>query len=366
MGRIHLVGLPHTQFDDVNFSFCAFTAKAVRLARMLRAAGREVVVYWGGDMADVSLLSVEEQQKYFGTWEPNQLPSIEWNGKLPYWQQFHVRALGAINDRLDGDDIIGFIGGSISYELIDRFKQTHTVIEPGVGYEGIHLDTFACYESYAWMHNRYGAYNIGDGRAFDTVIPNAVVPDEWEMSESKGYALFVGRLISRKGPHAAARIANESGLKLLLAGGGVASQEPGRIVATDGTIIEGDVEHVGAVVGDARRKLFAGAEVFICPTLYIGPWEGVHAEAMMSGVGVAAPDYGVFTETLPEVNRYRSLRQALVSVENARATRGEEWRQRAIDICGTEVCTAKYDKWIDQLESLRGGRLGWYDLSPSR
>lgn len=361
MAHIHLIGLPHTQFDDKKFSSCAFTAKAVRMARMLRFAGRDVTVYWGGDSADVSLMSTAQQEAYFGAWDPNKLPVIEWDSRLAYWKQFHNAAIAELDKRLQPDDIIGFIGGSISHELIDLYKRTHTVIEPGVGYEGIHRDTFACYESYAWMHNRYGAYAIGDGRSFDTVIPNAVVPSEWEVGESKGYALFVGRLIARKGPHAAAQIANDSGLKLILAGGGVASKEPGRIVATDGTVIEGDVEHVGAVTGEERRKLFAGAEVFICPTLYIGPWEGVHAEAMMSGVGVAAPDYGVFTETLPEENRYRNLRQALASVERARETRGLAWRERAISICGIDVCTKKYDEWIGRLESLRGGRRGWYD-----
>lgn len=331
------------------------------MARMIRTRGRECTVYWGGDMGDVSCMSREEQVQYFGEWNPNQLPVIEWDSKLEYWQVFHKRVLRELSERLEADDIIGFIGGSISHELMTLFKSSHTICEPGVGYEGIWPDSFACFESYAWMHNRYGAYHIGNGRAFDAVIPNAVDPNEWTTAPSGGYALFVGRLIARKGPHAAAQIANEAGLKLLLAGGGVAKTEPGRIVATDGTIIEGDVEHVGAVTGEARRALFAGAEVFICPTLYIGPWEGVHAEAMMSGVGVAAPDYGVFTETLPADMRYRTFRQAVSAVERARETRGEWWRNHAINLCGIERCADMYDDWFTRLESLRGGRRGWYE-----
>jgi len=361
MAHIHLVGLPHTQFDDVQYSSCAFTAKAVRMARMIRSRGRECTVYWGGSMGDVSCMSNAEQEHYFGAWDPNKLPVIEWDSNLEYWQVFHKRVLKELSDRLGPDDIIGFIGGSISHELMALFKNSHTICEPGVGYEGIWRDSFACYESYAWMHNRYGAYGIGDGRAFDAVIPNAVDPAEWNMAESKGYALFVGRLIARKGPHAAVQIANEAGLKLVMAGGGVASQESGRVVATDGTIVQGDVEHVGAVTGEDRKRLFAEAEVLICPTLYIGPWEGVHAEAMMSGVPVVAPDYGVFTETLPKEFRYRTFRQAVNAVQTARNTRGGMWRHHAIDLCGIEHCADLYEDWFSRLEMLRGGRNGWYD-----
>ena len=327
---------------------------------MLRNAGHDVLVYWGGDRADVSLMPVEEQEQFFGKWNPASLPVIDWKPQNPYWKVFHQRAISEITERVGPTDIIGFIGGCVAQEVIDVFKQTHTVIEPGVGYEGISPDTFACFETYAWMHNRYGACGIGNGRAFDTVIPNAVFPDEWYTSESRGYALFVGRLIQRKGPHVAAEIANAAGLKLLMAGGGVAHKEPGRIIATDGTVIKGDVEHVGPVVGEDRKRLFAEAEVLICPTLYIGPWEGVHAEAMMSGVPVVAPDYGAFTETLPVEYRYRNMSQAVKAVKRGQMTRGSEWRRHAINLCGVDRCERMYDDWIDRLMSLRDGRKGWY------
>lgn len=349
---IHLVGLPHTEFDADKYSSCAFTAKAVRLTDMIRETGREVVVYWGMPMG--------RREEIFGEYSPNALPVIEWDANLHYWVEFHERVIGQIRSTIKPDDIVAVVGGAVSQCVVDAFSTEYTCIEPGVGYEGLCRDTFACFESYAWMHNRYGAMGIGDGRAFDVVIPNAVNPAEWSLSDSGGYALFVGRLIARKGPHVAAQIAKAAGLPLVLAGAGVASLEPGRIVATDGTVVEGDVTHVGAVTGEDRRWLFARAEVLICPTLYIGPWEGVHAEAMMSGVGVVAPDYGVFTETVYEHYRYRTLSQAVDAVFWARETRGLGWRDRAIDLYSTEVCTRKYDAWLDRIESLRDGRNGWY------
>jgi len=347
---IHLVGLPHTVFDAEISSSCAFTAKAVRLADMIKATGREVTVYWG---------SAEERAKYFPNYDPAELPAIGWNDKLPYWVEFNQRCIRQIKETIQPNDIIALVGGPISQVVADVFPN-HTICEPGVGYEGLGTNTFACFESYAWMHNRYGAYGIGDGRFFDTVIPNAVDPAKWSMADSDGYALFVGRLISRKGPDIAGEIARAVGMPLVLAGGGVDHVGPGLVVATDGTQIRGDVTHVGAVSGEDRRWLFAHAEVFICPTRYIGPWEGVHAEAMMSGVPVVAPDYGVFTETLPAGYRYRTLNQAVAAVHAGAQTRGEAWRERAIRKCSTKVCTAMYDSWFDRLESLRDGRNGWY------
>lgn len=352
---IHLVGLPHTELDDVKFSHCAFTAKAARLVKMLQATGRDVAVYWGDNV-----MGEEWQRRNFGTYTADDLPTIVWDWNLPYWREFNQRCMDNIAELIRPGDIVAVVGGSISQCIVDKFCADYTCVEPGVGYEGICQNTFACFESYAWMHNRYGAYRIGDGRAFDAVIPNAVNPDEWEMGESEGYALFCGRLILRKGPHVAAEIANAAGLKLVLAGGGVKSVSPGLVVATDGTEIRGDVTHVGSVQGEDRKQLFAHAEVFICPTLYIGPWEGVHAEAMMSGVGVVAPDYGVFTETLAPTFRYRTLKQAKGALSLARQHRGFNQRAYAISKFSTETCTAMYDEWFDRLESLRDGRNGWY------
>lgn len=359
---IHLVGLPHTQFNAETYSSCAFTAKAVRLAAMLRSVGREVTVYWGGTGSDVSLMSDDEMVHFFGEYSANNLPVVEWDARNDYWVSFNARAISEISKRIKPLDYVAVVGGAISQEVVNFFKPNYTCVEPGVGYEGICFDTFCCFESYAWMHHRYGAYGIGDGRSFDTVIPNAVDPDKWSIMESEGYALFVGRLIARKGPHAAADIATRLGMKLVLAGGGVKEKSPGRIVATDGTVIEGNVEHIGSLVGDQRREVFAKAQLFICPTIYIGPWEGVHAESLMSGVPVIAPDYGVFTETLPKELRYRNLKQALKAADIANRTRGEHWREFAIRSFGIDACAQMYAEWFDRLDTLRDGSNGWYSL----
>ena len=357
---IHLIGLPHTSFDADRFSSCAYTAKAVRTVRMLRSLGRDVEVYWGGDGDGVvSCLAPRRQAHYWGEWRADVLPQVVWDFGRPEWVEFNANMIARVEERIEPGDVVAFV--MACPPVIDHFLPRNVCVEIGVGYEGLGRGTFACFESYTWMHNRYGAHGIGDGRAFDAVIPNVVYPDEWDMGADEGYALFVGRLLQRKGPHVAAQIAERAGLRLLMAGAGVASNVRGRITAVDGTVIEGDhVTHVGAVGGQARRDLFAHAHVLICPTLYIGPWEGVHAEAMMSGVPVVAPDYGVFTETLPERQRYRMIRQAVDAVNDPVWERGQAWRDHATALCGPERCSTLYGEWFDRIDTLANAGPGWY------
>lgn len=314
-------------------------------------------------MSDVSLMSVDEQRHHFGEWDPAVLPVLEWDLHLNYWVSFNSRAISEISKRINPGDLVGVVGGAVSLPVVEHFYRDYTCVEPTVGYGGICPNgmTFCCFESYAWMHDRYGAHGIIDGRSFDAVIPNAVDPDDWSMDESDGYLLSVGRMIARKGHHAAAQIAERMGVPLKLAGAGVAHHAPGLIVTTDGTRIEGDhVEYVGAVIGEERRRLFARAEYFICPTIYIEPWGGVHAEAMMSGLPTVAPDYGAFTDTLPRKHRYRMMHEAINALTNPAHPRGQWWRDYAIDLCGIDKCADMYADWIDRLYSIRDGRGGWY------
>ena len=48
--RLHLVGLPHTEFTD-EFSWCAFTALGFTFSTMMTRQGHEVILY-GGERTD--------------------------------------------------------------------------------------------------------------------------------------------------------------------------------------------------------------------------------------------------------------------------------------------------------------------------
>lgn len=358
---LHLVGLPHTQLDADRYSACAFTAKTARLRLMLDDLAVQTLTYWGAS-GDVPIGTESEQVATFGAWNPARLPVIEWDAQRDYWRTFHGRIVDELDRRLAPGDMIGFVGGAIASDLAARYRDRFVILEPGIGYEGAMPSlAFGCYESYAWMHNRYGALGVADGRHFDTVIPNALFPDDWRLGTDGGYLLFVGRLIARKGPHVAAQIAAAAGLPLLVAGAGAREHEPGRIACEDGTVVEGaGVRYVGSVSGAERRDLFAGATALLAPTAYIGPWEGVAAESLASGVPAITPDFGAFVEYVPERFRFRSMAQALDAVDAAPRYRGQALRSAMLGYAGRERCQRLYGQWLARLATLTDGSGGWY------
>lgn len=358
---IHVAGLPHTSFDAVQFSACAFTAKAVRLSQMFDMMNIEHHVYWGWSPRpqDTSIFSIDGMDRNFGENWQEKLIAIQWNDAVDYWASFNRACIELIHERIKPGDIVAVIGGSVQQSIVDAFRGDYTVIEPGVGYEGICQGTFACFESYAWKHNRYGKYDINDGRAYDVVIPNAIDPTQFEVADSKGYLLFIGRLIKRKGVEVAGLVADKLDMHLIVAGAG-GTRVAGGIQCDDGSLIKANsITYAGVVNPEQRKFLLSRAEAFICPTLYVEPWGGVHIEAMASGVAVAAPDWGVFSETLPEDQRYNLLSEACSAVRVARSRRGQAQRDNVLAKYTLETCAIQYADWIDRLSGLRTGR-DWY------
>jgi glycosyltransferase involved in cell wall biosynthesis len=370
---IHLVGLPHTSFDEDTYSACAFTAKAVRWTRVLERIDQAVTVYWGGGPVKgtsaevVACLSEAERLDWFGEDVATRLPDIVWNAEVPYWSTFLTNAIREVRARIQPGDLVAIWAGSVMQQVVDAFPD-HSVIEPAVGYGGLADGTFACFESYAWMHNRYGALGIDDGRPFDAVIPNFIEPDDFTTGADGGYALFLGRLISRKGPHVAADIAARASVPLVLAGAGFREWEgdDGRMVTEDGTVVQGAtdgaISYAGVVGPTARRELLAHASVLIVPTLYIEPFGTVHVEALASGVPVIASDWGVFTETVEQGvdgYRFRTPAQAAEQVHDAAALRGPALRTRTLDRFSLDAVAPRFDEWLWRVRSVRNGLDGW-------
>jgi glycosyltransferase involved in cell wall biosynthesis len=328
---------------------------------------RPVTAYWGGgpntvNCEVVELLSEEERVKFFGDDVGKRLPDINWTIDETYWAVFLYRAVREISKRIEPGDMIAIWMGSLMQNVVDTFKADHTVIEPAIGYEGIARDTFACFESYAWMHNRYGTYQINDGRAFDTVIPNFIDPSQFHTGKDKGYALFCGRLIMRKGPHVAADIAQRAGLPLVVMGAGSRDWDGTKLTASDGTEIDPVFMYEGIAEPKQRAEVMANARVMILSTLYIEPFGTVHVEAMASGVPVIAPDYGVFTETIrlgQDGYRYRTPAQAALQIDGIERLRGEELAESALERFSMAAVAPRFDEWLWRLGTLRDGSDGW-------
>lgn len=357
--RLHVVSLPHTETTR-EYEWCAYTARVRRFCTMMTNLGYHVTLYAGeaneADVAEhVACICRDQQARYFGEGIP------EFDASAPGWQWFNRNAAAGIRRRAQPGDFLCLSAGSAHEAIWQPVAPANVVpIEPFVGYGGVMQQTHRAFESYAWMHTVYGATmgaHGADGRYFDTVIPNSYDPDDFPLGTGQGdYLLYVGRLTERKGLDVVAEVARRVDIPLVVAGGG------------DLSLIPPGADYRGVVGPQERAELMGNARALICPTRYVGPFEGVHVEAQLCGTPVITTDWGVFTETVDLHGlvgwRCRTLAEFCTAVEAARipAHHREVIRRMALMRWSTEVAALQYDAWFKQLATLQAA--GWYEGAP--
>lgn len=325
MSTLHVCALPHTTLTEKDAQ-CAYSMKVLKAVPMWQAKGHRVILY-GPDEIDCEpdehvVVSTEADRLRWGYGGPNGYDTTKpfaWDVTQPYWFETAQRTIDAMRERMPRERrghlvcLMTSTQAPIADAVAGPRWNNPPVVEWGVGYIGIDTRAHAAFESYAWMHSVYGIRGIGDGRAFDQVIPNFFDASQFSVARkpSADYLLFIGRLILRKGPHVALEIAKRVGLPLYVAGPGAVEVTEGRIVGVDGVVLEGDVQHIGPVGFNDRNVLMRNAAATIVPTLYVEPFGGVAVEAMLAGSPVLASDWGSFTEiVIPDVGaRFRTPRQ---------------------------------------------------------
>lgn len=373
--RFHVVSLPHTQTTK-EYLPCAYTQKVVNFCKMMKSLGHEVFLYASEDNDApcdelITCITKNEQRATLkaNDWKQDFF-AIDWDHKLPYWNIMNHRAIAEMAKRLQQKDFICLIGGNCQQPIADAFPG-YTSVEFGIGYKGI-FSKYRVFESYAWMHHVYGLRGIENGLCYDTVIPNYFDPADFPFAEKKDdYFLFIGRMIGRKGPQVAAEVSKHLGVKLIMAGQGVTEKEKGRIKSREITI-EGDhIEHVGTVGVKERGELMSKARAVFVPTQYIGPFEGVHVEAMMCGTPVITTDWGCFTETFEDGAhgyRTRTLGEAIWAAKNVDKLDYKKIREYAIARYSLDSVRHRYQDYFHQLLGLwdKGWYTAEYDPSDKR
>jgi glycosyltransferase involved in cell wall biosynthesis len=341
--RVHIVSLPHTQVTR-DFDWCAYTGKVRRFGHMLELRGHDPVTYCGtrfdGAGKHVCVVDRYDLNRWFGGPWPTDRVFDQWDPTAPCWVDMNAAAVDAIREHWAPGDAIGIIAGRCQAAIADAFPGA-LILEWGIGYEGILDHTHHAFESQTWRHYVYGFNRWGDGRNFDTVIPNAFDPADYRIGDDDGYLLFLGRHTERKGLGVVRELAKTHRV----------------VTAGQGGPLDG-LEYRGVVLGDEKAELLAHATAVLVPTTYVEPFGGVAVEAMLSGVPAITTDFGAFTETVPDWARCNTLAEFLDAVDRAPTERGPRLRAETTARYGIEAVADLYDDWLARCDLLH--RDGWY------
>lgn len=362
--RFHLLGLAHLPTHR-DYSPCAYTQKVIKLARMLKSLSHEVVFY-GGEGSEVEcdefvpVLSAAERRACYGDYDWRREFFRHDPGDLAH-RAFNRNAVAAVRARQRPGDFLLCTMGTYHKPVADELRGLW-VVEPGIGYEGAFAE-FRAFESYAWMHFLYGRSGQNDGRWYDAVIPNYFDPEDFPFREQKGdYALYVGRLVRRKGLDVAVQATRALGVPLVVAGqGSLENAEEGLHVR------DRHVEFVGSVGAERRAELMGRARVLFAPTYYVEPFGGVAVEAQLCGTPVLTTDWGAFSETvLHGVTgfRCRTFDDFLWAADNVRRLRPADCRDWAVNNYSAGRVRWMFQEFFAKIADV-GGR-GWYELHPER
>jgi glycosyltransferase involved in cell wall biosynthesis len=366
---IHLVSLVHTETTRA-WEFCAYTSRNRKWATMMSRLGYDVRLYAGeaneAECAEhIPLVTRAEQRAWFPDYDPTTSAFNDFDPAGIGWSTFNERAAAAIRERAQPGDILAITMGlthrPVAVELVD-LDLLH--VEIGVGYTGVWAP-YRVFETNAWRSFMAALEPSDDLRWYDATIPCFWEPEAFPAGAGDGgYFLFMGRLIGRKGVSVASETCQRLGAKLLIAGQGVASVKPGRIVTTDGTVLEGDVEYVGVVAPAERATLMGGAIATFAPTMYHEPGGGVAVEAQLTGSPVLATPYGAFPELIHQgatgflcstLAEFVAAGKAAPSLDRAMI------REQAMGRFSTDVVGPQYAAYLDRLATLRGD--GWYSIA---
>jgi glycosyltransferase involved in cell wall biosynthesis len=352
--RFHVLGVPHTATNK-DYASCAFTQKVLNLCAMLTRKGH-TVIHYGNELS-----KVECTENVVVTYK-HDIPPPESSGIFDVnsvgYMKFHAITHGEIARRKQPGDFLCCMWAGHK-QVADDNKDMITV-ECGIGYPDTHFAPFKVFESYAMLHAYRGldavAQATGNKWWYDVVIPNYYDPDDFEYAPKlkEDYILFLGnRSIGGegKGIGIAIQIANRINRKLIIAG-------PGEITYD----IPKNVDVVGFVSGDVKRRLLSRARAVLCPSLFVEPFCGVSVEAFFSGSPVISTDWGAFAENnLHGVTGYRcrTMEQFIWAINHIGRIDPQACRDWAMKNFTIARVANMYEEYFKSIAASNAGG-GWY------
>lgn len=362
--RFHVLGIPHT-ITTPEYTTCAFTQKVVKLCKMLKDRGHDVIHYGHVDSVvecteNVGIIRRYDLQKSYGTHDWAKNGWAEFNVATDWaYRVFNTKTPLAIEERRQPGDILLCPFG-LGHKPVADALPGMLVCESGIGYPQGAFAPYRVFESYAVLHAYAGREAVATQRNtmwYDAVIPNAFDPEDFVFQEEKDdYLLFLGRVNSAKGVHIAEQLAKETGRRLIVAGAGDFAFTLGA-----------KVERIGVVGRLERAELLANASAVICASTFLEPFCGVQIEAMLSGTPVISSDWGAFAEyNVHGLTGYRcrTFEQFLWAVRNIGgidAAACRKWGEKFT----LENIAPMYTDYFQSVKDLFDGE-GWYQKRPDR
>lgn len=372
---LHIVGLAHLPTAAIDPIWaCAYSQKVRRMCEMMSNCGYNIIFYGvEGSLVKanetVVVLSEQDRNRIYGPLEEFASKFFQHGKNDEAYTIFKQNATREILERVQPGDFFLNCMGNYYEELCRPVSQGGVevanghpfLVESGIGYEGILLNTHRVFESEAWRHYVYGifkawtnAQNFVDGDFYDAVIPNFYSPEHYHHRESKEDFFFMNcRIATRKGINIAIQTVEATGDHLIIAG------QPGEDVKMDSP----NVEYIGYITEKEKIDLLAHAKGLFSTTRYIGPFEGIAVEAQMSGCPVITTDYGCYTETVNDrVTGFRGrvLKDFVYAVKNIEKINTATCRKWAVARYSLDACRPKYTRFFQNLEDLWGA--GWSSL----
>lgn len=357
--RIHLLALPSTQTTK-EYDLCGFTQATIRFARLLKNLGHHVILYGSEENEApcdefVTVITKEEASTLLdattnpatGLRDPTPYQYAYIEAWSPIWQLANARMVREIGKRKEPRDFICSISGGSQKPVADNHSDL-MFVEYSIGYNGS-FSPYRVFESRAWQHCTYSAQQIADVRYWDTVIPLFYEPEEFPFRATKEpFALYVGRLIERKGLVIACRAAQAAGIPLKVIGHG------------DKSLVTHGAEYLGELKATDRNAWMGRAQCVLTPTIYIEPFNQVAVEAQLCGTPVIATDLGGFTETIEHGKtgyRCNYLGEFVRAIGDTASLNPQYIRDRAVANYSLDAVAPDYQRYFDRLFLLWGK--GW-------
>jgi glycosyltransferase involved in cell wall biosynthesis len=345
--RFHLLALPNVQTTRA-FVLDGFCTTTIRMARLLKSIGHDVILYASEENEapcdELVTVITKAEQAAFLDGMPYQYAALD-NRAAPLWMLANRRIAAAIAERKRPHDFILTIGGT-SQQQIAELHPDLMCVEYSIGY----ISSFAPYrvfQSNQWRSFTHGMQGPNyDGRIFDHVIPLFFDPAEFQYRakvDGEPFALYVGRLIPKKGIEIACKACEAAGIRLKVIGHG------------DPSLVTNGAEYLGALGMEERNEYQSRAGVVFCPTTYIEPFGATAIEAQLCGTPVISSDFGAFVETVEHGKsgfRCHLLRDYVEAIPAALALDREYIKNRACAHYSIAAAGQQYAAYFARLLTL--------------